>query len=115
MAAASSGVPDHRAQMAVEVFCYRITKYIGAYAAALGGVDALVFTAGIGGNDSTVRERVISGLGFMGLEVAQAKNDAVPRDQDVTDISVSPSAGAILVIRTDEELMIARDAAEIMR
>lgn len=113
-AAALADPPNPRAQAAIEVFCYRITKYAGAYAAALGGVDALVFTAGIGENEPFIRARAAAGLEFMGLTLDDEKNACIPEAADVANIATDDSSAAILVIPTDEELMIARDAAAIM-
>ena len=93
---------DPRATLALEVFCYRIRKYVGAYAAVLGGLDALVFTAGIGEHSPTVRARVCDGLGFLGVAV-----DTDANAKDATVISAADSDVAILVVPTDEELEIA--------
>ena len=103
-----------QAQAAVELFCYRIQKYIGSYAAAMGGVDAIVFTAGIGENEPMVRERSTAELGFLGVTLDTAKNlDGSLRGQEV-DISTADSRVRIYVIPTDEELMIARDTAALV-
>jgi acetate kinase len=95
---------DESARTALEVFVYRIQKYIGAYTAALGGVDAIVFTAGIGENSSDIRERVLRPFGYLGLAV-----DADANRQGRTIFSSEGSAVCALVIPTDEELVIARD------
>lgn len=113
-AAALADPPDPRAVAAIEVFCYRITKYIGAYAAALGGVDAVVFTAGIGENEAMIRRRALEGLEFMGLSVDDDKNERVSKADAVTDISAADAPASVLVIPTDEELMIATDTARIV-
>ncbi len=113
-AAAEAEPPNPRARAAIEVFCYRITKYLGAYAAALGGLDAVVFTAGIGENEPMVRERSIAGLDFMGLSVDPERNRAVARGVACTDVAGAGARAAVLVIPTDEELMIALDTAEII-
>jgi acetate kinase len=103
-----------QAQAAVELFCYRIQKYIGSYAAAMGGVDAIIFTAGIGENEPMVRERSTAELGFLGVTLDTAKNlDGSLRGQEV-DISTADSRARIFVIPTDEELMIARDTAALV-
>ena len=111
-AAATSG--NERARLAIDVFCYRIRKYVGAYAAALGGFDALAFTAGIGENTPLVRAQSIEGLGFMGLEIDHAKNEEFQRVREPVDLSTPNAKARVLVIPTDEELMIARDTAEIV-
>ncbi len=94
---------DSRAADAVGLFCYQTKKGIGAYAAALGGVDTLVFAGGIGEHAAPVRERICSGLGFLGIELDLARNAA---HADL--ISSAAARTSVRVIRTDEELMIAR-------
>lgn len=103
--AADAGDPDARA--ALEVFAYRIAKMVGAYAAAMGGLDAIVFTGGIGEHDARIRLESLAGLGFLGVEVDPARNDA-----GETRISAAGSTVAVMVVPTDEERMIARAAAE---
>ena len=105
-AAAQDG--NEAAKNALEVFCYRIRKTVGAYAAALGGLDALVFTGGIGENDAATRAESLEGLGFLGIEVDKTKNRA-----HETIISTAVSHVAVLVVPTDEERMIARAALEL--
>jgi acetate kinase len=94
---------DVRAAEAVALFCYEVRKRIGAFAAALGGVDTLVFAGGIGENAPTVRARICDGLGVLGIEIEEKRNET-------TEGVISAAAGrvAVRVIRTDEELMIAR-------
>lgn len=104
--AAAKGNED--AQLAIDMFCYRLKKYIGAYAAAMGGVDHLVFTGGIGENSALIRERSVDGLAFMGLEIDPARN-ADPEARGERQISMATSRAKIWVIPTDEELVIARD------
>jgi acetate kinase len=94
---------DPRAADAVALFCYQIKKWIGAFAAALGGVDALVFAGGIGENAPDVRARICAGLGFLGIELAHARNVA-----NAYRISADTTAVKVRVIRTNEELVIAR-------
>jgi acetate kinase len=93
---------DQRAADAVALFCYQTKKWIGSFAAALGGLDTLVFTGGIGQNDPVIRARICEGLGFLGIELDQQQNA-----QNAEVISTSASRAAVRVIRTDEELMIA--------
>jgi acetate kinase len=94
---------DERAAEAVALFCYQAKKWIGAYAAALGGLDTLVFAGGIGENASPVRSRICEGLNFLGIELDESRNaEAAPV------ISTDASRVMVRVIRTDEELMIAR-------
>src|SRR5215212_3427527 len=105
---------DRRARLAVEIFCYRVRKYVGAYLAALGGADALVFTGGIGENSSEVRARVCEGLAWMGVELDAALNEqTVARREGL--ISREGSRLAVYVIPTDEELLIARDTVRVVR
>lgn len=93
--------------MALEMNAYRIKKYLGAYMAAMNGLDALVFTAGIGENSATIRKMVCSDMEELGIELAAVKNASVKRGM-VTDISTSTSRIRILVVPTDEEIEIAR-------
>lgn len=102
---------NKRAKLALEVYCYHIRKYIGAYAVALGRVDAIIFTAGVGENDSLVREWACQGLDIIGATLDPFKN-ATRRDESV--ISKNGCRVDIMIIPTDEELMIARDTAEIV-
>jgi acetate kinase len=100
---------DVRAAEAVELFCYQTRKWIGAFAAALGGLDTLVFAGGIGENAAEVRARICSGLGFLGIELDPARNVA-----GAAVISAEASAATVRVIRTDEELMIARAVRRLL-
>jgi len=96
---------DEQARLALEVYCYRVRKYIGAMTAVLGHVDALVFTAGIGENSLTVRSKSVFGLGELGYAIDPEKNAAARGIE--ADISASSSRARILVIPTDEEVEIA--------
>jgi acetate kinase len=100
---------DGRAAEAVALFCYQAKKWIGAYAAALGGLDTLVFAGGIGENASVVRARICEGLGFLGVELDPARNTA-----NAGVISVDAGRTVVRVIRTDEELMIARSVFRLL-
>ncbi len=111
--AAHSG--SERAQLALEIFCYRVRKYIGAYAAAMGGISAVVFTAGIGENALEIRRECVRGLDFLGLRLDEARNQSLDYDGAVAVISTPDSPGYLLVIPTDEELMIARDTEQVIR
>lgn len=99
---------DRRAQLAINIFCYRARKYIGAYLAAMGGADAIVFTGGIGENSAVVRERICEGLKWMGLELDETRNRTVVSRLEGL-ISTDGSQLKAYVIPTDEELLIARD------
>ena len=99
---------DRRALLAIEIFCYRARKYIGAYLAAMGGADAIVFTGGIGENSAEIRERILSGMEWMGVELDAQLNGAHTGGREGL-ISRTGSRLAAYVIPTDEELLIARD------
>jgi acetate kinase len=103
---------DERARLALDVYCYRIKKYIGAYYAALGGADALVFTAGVGENAAAVRGMACAGLESLGIRLDPRKNAAVIGE--VGEIHAADAAVKILVIRTDEELEIAVRTEEVI-
>jgi acetate kinase len=103
---------NERAALAHEMFCYRIKKYIGTYAAAMGGLDVVVFTGGIGENDALVRERSCAGLEFMGVRLDRAANDDGRGDRVV---SSDNSGVAVLVIPANEELVIARETLRLVR
>ena len=99
------------AALAREIFAYRVAKYIGSYAAAMNGVDNIVFTAGVGENDSDIREEICSYLEFLGITIDEVKN----REQgEAVRISDGTSRVNVLVIKTNEELEIAREAAELV-
>lgn len=99
-----------RSKYAFEIFCYRIKKYLGAYAAAMGGLDAFVFTGGIGENSYEVREEVCRNLEFLGIQIDDSMNK---NSEEV--ISVNGSKVAVLKIPTNEELVIALDTSEIVK
>ena len=93
------------------MFEYDVKKYIGAYAAAMGGVDAIIFTAGIGENSADMRVHMVEGLEFMGVKIDAEKNNC--RGKEI-DVSAEGSKVHVLVIPTDEELMIAKDTAALV-
>jgi acetate kinase len=103
---------NKRAELAIAIFCYRIKKYIGAYAAAMGGLDAIVFTGGIGENDGSVRAKVCENMGFLGLELDLDKNAKLTGP---ADISTPGSRTRILLVPTNEERMIARETAQVVQ
>ncbi len=105
---------DRRARLAVEIFCYRARKYIGAYLAAMNGADAIVFTGGIGENSAEVRALICDGLQWMGLELDEERNSARTNGGEGV-ISRDGSKLAAYVIPTDEELLIARDTVRCVR
>ena len=100
---------DVRAAEAIALFCYQVKKWIGAFSAALGGLDTLVFAAGIGENAPIIRERICDGLGFLGIEVSQKRNA-----KNAPLISPDSSRVKVRVIHTDEELMLARSTARVL-
>ena len=102
---------NQRAQLAEEKFAYEVKKYVGAYAAAMGGVDAIIFTAGVGENDKGIRAMVCEGLEYMGVKLDPAANDV--RGKEAV-ISAPDSKVKVLLIPTNEELMIAKDTAAIV-
>ena len=103
---------NERAALAREKFCYEVKKYIGAYAAAMGGVDAVVFTAGVGENDKGVRADVCRGLEFLGLKLDEEANNV--RGKEAV-LSTPDSKVKVLLVPTNEELMIAMDTASIVK
>lgn len=108
-AAAEQG--NQRAQLALDVFTYNVKKYIGAYAAAMNGIDAIIFTAGLGENDKVTRAKIIDGVSFLGVNIDSEKNDV--RGQERI-ISSNDSKVKALLIPTNEELMIAKETQELL-
>ena len=102
---------NERAQLALDKFAYEVRKYIGSYAAAMGGVDIITFTAGVGENGPDMRESICKGLEFLGVHVDHEKNQVRGRE---TDISAADSTVKVYVIPTNEELMIARDTLALV-
>jgi acetate kinase len=100
------------ARLALDVFCYRLKKYIGAYAAALGGMDVLVFTGGVGENAVLVRVKTCEGLEFLGVELDPARNQAGSRKEAL--ITKDSSRARVFVIPTDEELVIAEETVRLV-
>lgn len=104
---------NERAKLALDIFSYSCKKYIGAYAAAMGGVDCVVFTAGIGEHDDPVRRDIVSGLEFLGIKIDKEKNEHPAKG--IADITAEGGKVKVLIIPTNEELVIARDTAEIVK
>ena len=102
---------NKRAQLALDKFAYEVRKYIGSYAAAMGGVDIITFTAGVGENGPDMRESICKGLEFLGVHVDHEKNQVRGKE---TDISAADSTVKVYVIPTNEELMIARDTLALV-
>ena len=110
VAAAKSG--DYRAKLALQIFAYRVKHYIGAYAAAMGGLDTIVMTAGIGENTEQIRELALSDLEFLGVKLDKNRNNTDLKKR--REISADESKVKVFVIFTNEEIMIARDTKEIL-
>ena len=108
--AAANG--NERARLALDKFIYEVKKFIGAYSTAMGGVDAIVFTAGIGENSCDLRASICEGLEYMGVKMDAEKNKVRGKE---TDVSAADSKVKIFVIPTNEELMIAKDTEEIVK
>lgn len=101
-----------RADLALEIYHKRVKKYIGAYAAELGGLDAVIFTAGLGENSAETRKAICEGLEFLGIEIDDSKNNVRGKERIVT---TEASAVKVILVPTNEELMIARDTLELVR
>ena len=111
MEAAAAG--DHRAELAIDIYAYRVRKYIGSYLAALGGADAIVFTGGVGENGIDMRRRILQGLDRLGMVFDAERNEACQGREG--DISAPNSPIKLLVIPTNEELLIARDTRDLLQ
>jgi acetate kinase len=105
---------NEKAILADEIMCYQIKKYIGSYAAAMGGVDAVVFTAGLGENNAALRSHVCSDMKFLGIELNEEANAKAVRQSNIVKISTDASPVQVYVIPTNEELVIARDTAALI-
>lgn len=104
---------NERAQLALDMYGYRIKKYIGAYAAAMGGIDTIVFTAGVGEHQWDIRQAACEGLEFIGVKIDEAKNRANFGEEEV--ISAPDSRVKVVVVPTDEELLIATDTLQLVK
>lgn len=105
---------DERARLCFEMECYRLRKYIGAYAAGMGGVDAIVFTAGVGENSFLHRQRICEGLGFLGIQLDDEKNKQAVGGENEMEISLPASRVRVFVIPTNEELVMAEDVLALL-
>lgn len=103
---------NERAKLALDMFCYQVKRYIGAYAAAMGGVDAIVFTAGVGENDIHTRQQVCSGLEFLGVKLDADRNNVRGK---ATETSAADSKVKVFLIPTNEELAIAQDTLRLCK
>ena len=104
------------AEFAIELYCYRIRKYIGAYIAVLGGIDVIVFGGGVGEHAPEVRERILAGMEWCGVTLDHDRNDAA-RGTEETDARISSSQGPVdvWVVAVDEGAVLAREAAGVLR
>lgn len=103
---------NERAQLAIDIFCYRVKKYIGEYAAVVNGVDAVIFTAGIGENNDVVRKGALQDMEYLGISIDWEKNKVKGKE---LDISAPDSKVRTLVIPTNEELAIARETLKLVK
>jgi acetate kinase len=103
---------DERARLALDIYCYRIRKYIGAYFVALDGLDALIFTGGVGENAPLIRWRVCKGLDKLGIAIDPEANDRIL--EEISDIGCSGHSVRVLAVRTNEELQIARETLSVL-
>ncbi len=110
---AGADAGNDRCVMAIDVFCYRVLKYIGAYAAAMDGVDAIAFTAGLGENDTGVRRKIVSRLGYLGIKLDEEANDKAHGCEAA--ISTPDSKVQVWVVPTNEELAIARETVALLK
>jgi acetate kinase len=108
---AATAKGNQQAELALNVFCYRVRKYIGAYAAAMGGLDGVVFTGGIGENSAEVRKRSLEGMAFLGLELDPDRNAGKENVERFIDRG---GPVRVVVIPTNEELVIARDTMQLV-
>lgn len=104
---------DKNAKLAFDMYTYRVKKYIGAYAAAMNGVDTIVFTAGVGENSVALRKAICDGISFLGIELDEARN--AERRKDAREITTDSSRIKVLVVPTNEELLIARDTYNLVK
>ena len=103
---------NKEAELALDVFCYRVAKYVGSYVAAMNGVDAITFTGGIGENAGLVRGKVLSYLGYLGIKMDEKMNEK--RGENFV-LSTADSAVKVAVIPTNEELAICRETVELVK
>ena len=117
---------DYNSKLAIKMFCYRIIKYIGAYSAALNGIDALIFSGGIGENSSFIRQEICKNLSFLGIKLNKSKNNGVTKifgsvsklqSLNIANSIIKLSSGkcTVLAVKTDEELMMAENALKILK
>ncbi|MGH7599536.1 MAG: acetate kinase, partial [bacterium] len=105
---------DRRAKLAIDIFCYRAKKYIGAYLVEMGGADAIIFTGGIGENSPTIRQRICAGLEWLGIATDESRNTQTLGGRE-GEINTPDSRIKVFVIPTNEELLIARDTVRCIK
>ena len=105
---------DARCKLIENMICHQLTKYVGGYAAAMGGVDAVVFTAGIGENNKTLRHDVLEDMSYLGIKYNSELNDKAPRGE-FCDLTAEGSKVKVFVIPTNEEYMIALDTLNLAK
>ena len=105
---------DHNGKLCLDMYAYRVKKYIGAYAAALNGVDTLIFTAGLGENSSTIREAICEDLEFLGIKIDKTKNKELNHPSDIVEVQAADSKVKIVLVATNEEIQIARDVLSLV-
>ena len=110
---AAKAAGNKRAALALDMFNYACKKYVGAYAAAMNGVDCLVFTAGVGENTPGVRKGICENMQYLGLEIDEEKNEE-KNNGEIRDITGKNSKVKVLIIPTNEELVIARETMELL-
>ncbi len=103
---------NERAELALNIFCYRVKKYIGEYIAVLGGMDVLIFTAGIGENNGVIRQKIVDSLSYIGVKLDPDKNIICGQEMD---ISTPDARVRTLVVPTNEEIAIARETLKLIR
>jgi acetate kinase len=103
---------SQEAELAYEMYAYRIKKYIGSYAAALNGVDAIVFTGGVGENDLTVRKMVCTDMDYLGIQIDDQKNQV--RSGEIREINTDDATVKVLIVPTNEELEIVKQCYELL-
>jgi acetate kinase len=105
---------DRRAKLAIDIFCLRVKKYIGAYLAEMGGADSIVFTGGIGENSPQIRQRICAGMGSLGIEIDEKANEQLVGGKE-GEMGTAEGGIKLFVIPTNEELLIARDTVRSVR
>lgn len=106
---------DPNAVLCYEMYAYRIKKFIGAYAAALNGLDSITFTAGLGENDALIRSLSCENMNFLGIDLDENKNEKLNRPKEIVELQSEKSKVKILIVPTNEELQIANEVVELLQ